>query len=476
MEYEPVIGLEVHVQLNTFSKIFCSCSTKFGSRPNSQTCPVCLGLPGVLPVLNKEVLQKGILAGLALNGQIANFSKFDRKHYFYPDLPKAYQISQYDKPICEHGFIDIKVADQEKRIGITRLHLEEDAGKLIHSEDPQKNVSFVDLNRTGTPLAEIVSEPDLCSGEEAYQYLQKIKSIMKYIQVSDVNMEEGSLRCDVNISLREKGVEKFGEKVEIKNLNSFKAVKASIDYEIKRQTIALEEGEKIIQETRLWDPNKNETYSMRSKEDAHDYRYFPEPDLVPVILDDQEIAKIKTSLPELPREKSFRFIKDYNLPEYDAEVLTSVRQLADYYEEVVNQGTNPKKTSNWIMNELLAKIDDLEEIDSFIINPSKLAVLLKLIDNNTISGKIAKTVFEEMVKTGQQAEIIIEEKGLKQVTDQSEIEAMIEKIIEKNKQSVEDYKNGKEKALKFLVGQVMKESRGKANPQIVNQTLLKKLS
>ena len=476
MEYEPVIGLEVHVQLNTFSKIFCSCSTKFGSRPNSQTCPVCLGLPGVLPVLNKEVLQKGILAGLALNGQIANFSKFDRKHYFYPDLPKAYQISQYDKPICEHGFIDIKVADQEKRIGITRLHLEEDAGKLIHSEDPQKNVSFVDLNRTGTPLAEIVSEPDLRSGEEAYQYLQKIKSIMKYIQVSDVNMEEGSLRCDVNISLREKGVEKFGEKVEIKNLNSFKAVKASIDYEIKRQTIALEEGEKIIQETRLWDPNKNETYSMRSKEDAHDYRYFPEPDLVPVILDDQEIAKIKTSLPELPREKSLRFIKDYNLPEYDAEVLTSVRQLADYYEEVVNQGTNPKKTSNWIMNELLAKIDDLEEIDSFIINPSKLAVLLKLIDNNTISGKIAKTVFEEMVKTGQQAEIIIKEKGLKQVTDQSEIEAMIEKIIEKNKQSVEDYKNGKEKALKFLVGQVMKESRGKANPQIVNQTLLKKLS
>jgi len=476
MEYKPVIGLEVHVQLNTFSKIFCSCSTKFGSRPNSQTCPVCLGLPGVLPVLNKEVLQKGILAGLALNGQIANFSKFDRKHYFYPDLPKAYQISQYDKPICEHGFIDIKVADQEKRIGITRLHLEEDAGKLIHSEDPQKNVSFVDLNRTGTPLAEIVSEPDLRSGEEAYQYLQKIKSIMKYIQVSDVNMEEGSLRCDVNISLREKGVEKFGEKVEIKNLNSFKAVKASIDYEIKRQTIALEEGEKIIQETRLWDPNKNETYSMRSKEDAHDYRYFPEPDLVPVILDDQEIAKIKTSLPELPREKSLRFIKDYNLPEYDAEVLTSVRQLADYYEEVVNQGTNPKKTSNWIMNELLAKIDDLEEIDSFIINPSKLAVLLKLIDNNTISGKIAKTVFEEMVKTGQQAEIIIKEKGLKQVTDQSEIEAMIEKIIEKNKQSVEDYKNGKEKALKFLVGQVMKESRGKANPQIVNQTLLKKLS
>ncbi|MCP4138006.1 MAG: Asp-tRNA(Asn)/Glu-tRNA(Gln) amidotransferase subunit GatB [bacterium] len=475
MEYEPVIGLEVHVQLNTKSKIFCSCSTKFGAKPNSQTCPVCLALPGVLPVFNEEALKKAILAGFALNSNIAKYSKFDRKNYFYPDLPKAYQISQYDKPICEGGYVDISTDAGKKRIGVTRLHLEEDAGKSIHSEDPEKQVSYVDLNRCGTPLAEIVSEPDIRSGDEAYEYLQNIKMLMKYIDVSDVNMEEGSLRCDVNISIREKGAPKFGEKVEIKNLNSFKAVKASINYEIDRQKRVITSDEKIVQETRLWDADANETYSMRSKENAHDYRYFPDPDLAPVILDDEYIEAIRKELPELPAARIKRFISDYSLPEYDAEVLTSTRQLADYYEAVVKEGGNPKKASNWIMSELLAKVENPEKIDSFIVTPSMLAELIKLIDNNTISGKIAKKVLQEMLESGKNPETIVEEKGLKQVTDVSSIEPIIDSILANNPQSIEDYKAGKKKALGFLVGQVMKESKGKANPQMVNELLIKKL-
>lgn len=475
MDYEPVIGLEVHVQLNTQTKIFCSCSTKFGSDSNSQTCPVCLGLPGVLPVFNEEVLKKSIMAGLALNSDIAHYSKFDRKNYFYPDLPKAYQISQYDKPICENGYIDIITNDGKKRIGITRLHMEEDAGKSIHSSDPGKNVSYVDLNRTGVPLAEIVSEPDIRSADEAYAYLQKIKSIMKYIDASDVNMEEGSLRCDVNISIRKKGAEKFGEKVEIKNLNSFKAVRSSINYEIDRQVKMLEYGEKIAQETRLWDADKSETYSMRSKEDAHDYRYFPCPDLTPIIINDEYIQKIREQLPELPDAKMKRFSDEYDLPEYDASVLTSVRQLAEYYESVTQNSANPKKASNWIMSELLGKIDDAEKINEYIITPEMLAKLLVLIDNNTISGKIAKTVFAEMLKNGGDPEIIVEEKGLKQVTDSGEIEKIVEEVIAANEQSVTDFKNGKQKALGFLVGQVMKASKGKANPQMVNEILRKKM-
>ncbi len=330
MEFEPVIGLEVHVQLNTQTKIFCSCSTKFGSPPNSQTCPVCLGMPGVLPVFNEEVLKKGILAGLAINCRIPNYSKFDRKNYFYPDLPKAYQITQYDKPVCLGGHIEIRTDEGEKTIGVTRLHLEEDAGKSIHSDDKSKHVSYIDLNRTGVPLAEIVSEPDMRSGDEAYEYLIKLKSIMKYIGVSDVNMEEGSLRCDVNISVREKGAEKFGERVEVKNLNSFKAVKAAIAYEFDRQVDLVESGEisSIVQETRLWDSDRLETYSMRSKEDAHDYRYFPDPDLAPIIIEDEYIEELKKSLPELPDAKKARFLKEYDIPAYDAGVLTSVRQLA----------------------------------------------------------------------------------------------------------------------------------------------------
>lgn len=477
MQYEPVIGLEIHVQLNTQTKIFCGCSTKFGSEPNTQTCPVCTGMPGVLPVLNEDVLKKGILAGLALNCEIAGYSKFDRKNYFYPDLPKAYQISQYDKPVCKNGYIDITIDDNVKRIGITRLHLEEDAGKSIHSEDADTGISFVDLNRTGIPLAEIVSEPDMRSGDEAYNYLTKIKSIIKYINVSDANMEEGSLRCDVNISVREKGAPKFGEKVEVKNLNSFKAVKAAISYEFERQKSLIESGEKnlIIQETRLWDADRQETYSMRSKEDAHDYRYFPDPDLTPVVITQDYVESLRKSLPELPDSRKERFMKEYSLSGYDAEVLTSVKQLADYYEETLSFNINPKKAANWITSELLGQIADPETIYSFPVKPSGIAELLGLVDNNTISGKIAKTVFKEMVETGGSAKKIIDEKGLVQVSDTSEIEGIIDIVIKNNPQSVDDYKNGKQKAMGFLIGQIMKESRGKANPQIVNELLLKKL-
>lgn len=478
MEFEPVIGLEVHVQLKTGSKIFCGCSTKFGSLPNSQTCPVCLGLPGVLPVLNSDVLKKGITAGLALNCEIAHYSKFDRKNYFYPDLPKAYQISQYDRPICQHGYVDIENKGEKKRIGITRLHLEEDAGKLVHSEDRSDSNSYVDLNRTGVPLAEIVSEPDMRSADEAYEYLQKIKTIMKYTDVSDVNMEEGSLRCDVNISIRKKGETKLGEKVEIKNLNSFKFVKAAIDYEFARQVDLAEAGEikSIVQETRLWNADLMKTYSMRSKEDAHDYRYFPDPDLPPVIIEDSFVAELRSSLPELPDAKKERFVSQYTLPEYDAAVLTSVKQLADYYEKVTSQKVDPKKASNWIMSELLGQISDPEKIDQFPVTAGNLASLLLLVENNTINGKIAKTVFREMIETGAAPDEIVEKNGLRQVSDTGEIEKIIDSVIDVNPQSVEDFRSGKGKALGFLVGQVMKESKGKANPQIVNEILMKKLN
>jgi len=476
MEFDAVIGLEVHVQLNTQSKIFCSCSTQFGAQANTQVCPVCLGLPGVLPVLNKEVLRKAIQAGLALNCKIATYSKFDRKNYFYPDLPKAYQISQYDKPICYDGFIEIVTDNGIKKIGITRLHMEEDAGKNIHSEDSDYKVSYVDFNRTGVPLIEIVSEPDINTPDEAYQYLQNLRSILKYIEVSDCNMEEGSLRCDVNVSLKPKGSTTFGQKVEIKNLNSFRSVKLALEYEIERQKKMLLQNEKIVQETRLWDADRNITFSMRSKEEAHDYRYFPEPDLPPIEISREFIEQLKKELPELPHQKRIRFMQQYGLPEYDAQVLTSTRQLASYYEAVVADGAQPKKASNWIMSEVLAKIDDPETIDSFIVKPKDLAILLKRIDDATISGKIAKTVFEEMLETGKNPDTIINEKGLRQVTDTGAIESIIDEVIKNNPKSVEDYKKGKDKALKFLIGQVMKESKGKANPQMVNDILIKKLS
>ncbi len=480
MKYEPIIGLEVHVQLNTASKIFCGCSTRFGAGPNTQTCPVCSGLPGGLPVLNSEALKKVVLAGLALGCEISGNSTFDRKNYFYPDLPKAYQISQFYRPICLGGYIELPSGGPPgqpmRRIGLTRIHLEEDAGKSIHSEDPEHPISYVDFNRSGVPLIEIVSEPDIRTSDEAYGYLQRLKSIMKYLNVSDCNMEEGSLRCDVNISLREKGSEKFGEKVELKNLNSFRSVKMAIDYEIDRQAKLLAAKERIVQETRLWDSRRAMTFAMRSKEEARDYRYFPDPDLPPIHLDEKYIEDCRLALPELPDRKKARFMEEYSLSEQDAEVLTSARELADYFEMTVSRGAVPRRASNWIQSELLSRLDDVDRIGAFIVTPEKLAALLSLIEDNTISGKIAKAVFGEMAESGADAETIIREKGLRQVTDSSEIGQIADRIIVANPCSVADYIHGKEKALKFLVGQVMKESRGKANPRMTNEILLEKLS
>ena len=475
MEFEPVIGLEVHVQLNTRSKIFCGCPTAFKAEPNSQTCPICLGFPGTLPVLNEEVLRKAIMAGLALNATVSEYSKFDRKNYFYPDLPKAYQISQFDRPICSGGYIEVTTGAGTKRIGINRLHLEEDAGKSIHSDEPGNRLSYLDFNRSGMPLAEIVSEPDMRSAEEAYEYLQNLRTIMKYLDVSDCNMEEGSLRCDVNISLREKGASKLGEKVEVKNLNSFKAVKTAIEFEIRRQAGILEDGGSIVQETRLWDADRGMSFSMRSKEEAHDYRYFPDPDLPPIKPGAEYVTKIRESIPELPGPRRERFIAEYGLSAYDAGVLTSARPLADYFESVVKHGAAPKKASNWIQSELLARVDNPENVGSFTVKPEMLTALLALIDDDTISGKIAKTVFDEMVQTGADPSDIVREKGLVQLTDMGAIESIIDRVIAENPESVADYKSGKERALKFLMGQAMKESKGKANPRIVNDLLLKKL-
>lgn len=473
MKYKTVIGLEVHAQLNTESKIFCSCSTEFGAAANTHACPVCMGLPGVLPVLNRKVLEKAILAGLATECSISEYSKFDRKNYFYPDLPKAYQISQFDKPICKSGKIRVKSGEGFKDIRLNRIHLEEDAAKNVHPEDASKNYSYVDFNRSGTPLIEIVTEPDISSGDEAYEFLSKLKQILRYIGVSDCNMEEGSLRCDVNISIMPEDATKLGNKVEIKNMNSFKAVKLAIEFEYKRQLQMAEYGETIVQETRLWNADKLETYSMRSKEDSHDYRYFPDPDLAPVIVDKEFIDKLKSSLAELPDAKIDRFMKDFALPVYDASVLSSTRELAEYFEKTVSNGANPKKASNWIMSELLAHVDDSEKMESFIVKPESLAKLLLLVDKNVINGKIAKTVFSDMLQSGDDPEEIVNKKGLVQVSDTSEIEKIVEAVIAANPQSIADIKEGKAKAAGFLVGQVMKESKGKANPQIVNEILNK---
>jgi aspartyl-tRNA(Asn)/glutamyl-tRNA(Gln) amidotransferase subunit B len=478
MDFEAVIGLEVHVQLATESKIFCGCSTKFGSQPNSNVCPVCLGMPGVLPVLNKKVVEYTTKAGLALNCKINRKSVFARKNYFYPDLPKGYQISQYELPICEHGYIDINIGGNAKRIGITRIHMEEDAGKSIHGEnlgDP--SASFIDLNRTGVPLMEIVSEPDLRSGEEAKEYLQKLKAILEYIEVSDCNMEEGSLRCDANISVRPIGQKEFGTKTEIKNMNSFKNVQKAIEYEIKRQIKVIKDGGKIVQETRLWDPDKGITISMRSKEEAHDYRYFPDPDLVPLKLDEDFIENIRKTLPILPDELKEKFIKEYELPEYDAMVLTSSKSYADYFIEAVKHFNSPKKISNWIMSELLRVVNDKDcDIYEAGILPEYLAEIVKLIEDGKISGKIGKDVFEEVIKTGKKPSVIIEEKGLVQISDSSELENIVKKVIESSPKEAERFKNGETKLMGFFVGQIMKETRGKANPKLVNDLVNKLLS
>ncbi|TYP56181.1 Asp-tRNA(Asn)/Glu-tRNA(Gln) amidotransferase subunit GatB [Thermosediminibacter litoriperuensis] len=470
MEFETVIGLEVHVELLTKSKIFCGCTTEFGGEVNTHCCPVCLGMPGVLPVANKKAVEYAIKAALALNCEIAEFSKFDRKNYFYPDLPKAYQISQYDLPLARKGYIEIEVDGGVKRIGINRVHLEEDAGKLVHEEG--KGYSLVDLNRTGVPLIEIVSEPDIRTPEEAWLYLNKLKTILQYIEVSDCKMEEGSLRCDTNISLRPKGSDKFGTKVELKNLGSFRAVRRSLEYEERRQREILEQGGAIVQETRRWDEARGITIPLRSKEEAHDYRYFPDPDLVPIVIDREWVEELKSGLPELPDARKKRYVEEYGLPAYDAEVITASKALADFFEKCVSQYHDPKTVSNWVMSEMLGILNETgREIDEVPFEPEHLVKMLKMIDDGTISGKIAKEVFREMFDTGKDPEAIVREKGLVQISNEKELEKIAKKVIEENPKSVEDYRNGKEKAIGFLVGQVMKETRGKANPQLVNKIL-----
>lgn len=473
-KYETVIGLEVHVELHTKSKIFCGCSTEFGAPPNTHTCPICLGHPGVLPVLNRQAVDYAMKAAMALNCTIADESKFDRKNYFYPDSPKAYQISQYDKPIGENGWIDIEVNGETKRIGITRLHLEEDAGKLTHVDGGY--ASLVDFNRVGTPLVEIVSEPDLRSPEEARAYLEKLKAIMQYCDVSDVKMEEGSLRCDANISLRPYGQQEFGTKTELKNMNSFRGVQKGLEYEEWRQAEVLDEGGVIVQETRRWDEAQGKTLTMRSKEEAHDYRYFPDPDLVMLHIDDEWKARIRASIPELPDARKARYTSDYGLPSYDAEVITSSMALADFFEESLQYTKDAKALSNWIMGDLLGYLNanNLEMADVKVTGKG-LGEMIGLIEKGTISSKIAKTVFKEMLESGKAPQAIVEEKGLVQISDEGAIKAIVDKVVEANPQSVEDYKAGKEKAIGFLVGQVMKESRGKANPALVNQLLLERL-
>lgn len=473
-KYETVIGLEVHVELSTKTKIFCNCSTEFGAPPNTHTCPVCLGHPGVLPVLNREAVNFAIKAAMALNCEIAEYSKFDRKNYFYPDLPKAYQISQYDQPIGKNGWIEIEVNGEKKRIGITRLHLEEDAGKLNHIENGEG--SLVDFNRVGVPLIEIVSEPDLRSPAEARAYLEKLKTIIQYTGVSDVKMEEGSLRCDANISLRPVGQTEFGTKTEMKNLNSFRNVERALEYEQKRQAELLDRGEQVVQQTLRWLENENRTKTMRSKEEAHDYRYFPEPDLVRLHIDEAWKEEIRRSIPELPDARKARYMREFGLSDYDAAILTGSKAVADYFDMTVMEKADPKTASNWIITELLGYLNaEGKEIDEIKMKPVHLAGMIKLIQNGTISSKIAKKVFKEMLQTGKDPEQIVKEKGLTQISDEGQIKEIVVKVLSNNPQSIEDFKNGKDRALGFLVGQVMKETRGKANPQLVNKLILEEI-
>ncbi|MBI5788500.1 MAG: Asp-tRNA(Asn)/Glu-tRNA(Gln) amidotransferase subunit GatB [Candidatus Schekmanbacteria bacterium] len=474
MSYQTVIGLEVHAQLLTNSKMFCGCSTKFGQQPNSSACPVCLGMPGVLPVMNAKAVELALKVALATNCRIAPHSIMARKNYFYPDLPKAYQISQFELPLAEKGWLEIEAAAGPKKIGITRIHMEEDAGKLLH--EGVQNGSHVDLNRCGTPLIEIVSEPEISSPEEAKLYMQKLRDILDYLEVCDCNMEEGSLRCDANISLKKPEAKSLGTKAEIKNMNSFRFLQRALEYEEKRQAAELEAGGKIIQETRLWDSNRGITVSMRSKEEAHDYRYFPEPDLVPIEPDPAWVEQIGSVLPELPDAKKQRFIAQYGLPDYDAQLLTGSRALADYYERCAAKFSDYKQVSNWVMGDLAYHLkQDNRGIVNCPISPENLAQLLDLMKRNVISGKIAKTVFEEMYAGGKEPQVIVKEKGLQQVADESAIEKIVDGIIAGNPQAKIDFQAGKQHALGFLVGQVMKASKGKANPQMVNKLLQEKL-
>ena len=472
-EYETVIGLEVHVELATKTKIFCSCSTAFGGAPNTHTCPVCTGMPGSLPVLNKQVVEYAIAVGLATNCKITQYCKFDRKNYFYPDNPQNYQISQLYLPICRDGGVEIETEAGKKIIGIHEIHMEEDAGKLIHDE--WEDCSLVDYNRSGVPLIEIVSEPDMRSAREVIAYLDKLRTIIQYLGASDCKLQEGSLRADVNLSVREVGAKEFGTRTEMKNLNSFKAIARAIEGERARQIELLEEGKVVIQETRRWDDNKEYSYAMRSKEDAQDYRYFPEPDLVPVVISDEWLAEIKARQPELRTEKLERYKKEYDIPEYDAQILTATKRMADVFEETSALCGLPKKVSNWLMVETLRlqKENDMEP-EEIPFSPENLAKLVKLAENGTINSTVAKEVFEEIFKNDIDPEAYVEEKGLKTVNDEGALRACVEQVIAGNPQSVEDYKNGKEKALGFLVGQTMKVMKGKANPGLVNQ-LLKEL-
>ena len=475
MEFEAVIGLEVHAQLLTNTKIFCGCPTKFGAEPNSQTCPICLGMPGVLPVLNKKVVEYAMKAALATGCEIQPMSRFARKNYFYPDLPKGYQISQYELPIALRGHIDIPVEGGHKRIGITRIHMEEDAGKSLH--EGIAGASHVDLNRAGTPLIEIVSEPDMRGSDEAVEYLKRLRAILMYLEVCDGNMEEGSFRCDANVSIMPKGETKFGTRAELKNINSFRFVQKAIEYEIKRQKSLIMDGGKVVQETRLWDTQKNVTVSMRGKEEAHDYRYFPDPDLVPIEISPEWIEDVIKQLPELPAQKVKRFMAEYGIPEYDAEVLSVSKALANYYEETAKLSGQPKAASNWIMGDLLRFLkEDDREIEESPVTPKHIAEMIKLMDDGTISGKIAKTVMEEMYKTGKAPEEIVKEKGLVQVTDTGALEKVIDEVLAENADSVAAYRSGKDKLFGFFVGQVMKKSQGKANPGAVNELLKKKLA
>jgi len=474
MQYEAVIGLEVHAQLKTNTKIFCGCSTKFGQGPNSQTCPVCTGMPGVLPVLNRTALEYIVKTGLAMNCTIAPYSIFARKNYFYPDLPKGYQVSQFDLPVCQGGHVEVMVDGEIKRVGLTRIHLEEDAGKNIHAGI--EGASHVDLNRTGVPLMEIVSEPDIRSAEEAAEYMKKLRTILRYIDVCDGNMEEGSLRCDANVSLRPVGQKEFGTRAELKNLNSFRFVAKAIEYEIARQTEILEDGGHVVQETRLFDSNTGITQSMRGKEEAHDYRYFPEPDLVPFEVSDEWREDINATLPELPDVKRERFVSEYGIPEYDAALMAESIAMGDYFEAVAKESGQPKLASNWIMGDVIREINNANiDISECPLEPARLAGMIKLIDDGTISGKIAKTVFEEMYKSGKDAKTVVEEKGLVQISDDGAILAVIDEVMSKNQDKVDDYRSGKEKLFGFFVGQVMKATQGKANPAKVNELLKEKL-
>ena len=470
MNYDAIIGLEVHAQLLTETKIFCNCSTEFGAPPNTHTCPVCLGMPGVLPVLNRKVVDYTIRMALATNCTIGRESRFARKNYFYPDLPKGYQISQYELPIAKHGHILIEVNGKRNRIGITRIHMEEDAGKLIH--DPYRPLSMVDFNRTGVPLIEIVSEPDMRTPEEAGAYLRQLRSILRYLEICDGNMEEGSFRCDANVSIRPAGAETFGTRTELKNMNSFKHVENALAYEIERQKALIEDRGEVVQETRLWDPARGVTISMRGKEEAPDYRYFSDPDLLPLVIDEGWIEEIRSTLPELPDARKARFIEDYGLSPYDAGVMTSSRALADYFEACAKLFPEPKTVSNWVMGSLLAvlKTED-KTVEASPVSPERLAELLRMIDSGVISGKIAKTVFDEMVSSGRAPETIVREKGLVQITDADAIAEVVKRVLAEHSKEVSDYRGGKTKVFGFFVGQVMKATRGKANPKMVNEIL-----